>query len=223
MKNTILLLSFLLFIINARCQEVKSVQLKTPSHRNEIAAGYGYVTREQLLNGFGKTSKLYIVNDSNRYTLASTIAYKLFGNYNNVSFGAPKRTGALMLTYRRSVLPWLTIGITVGYEHEKKELMSGGAAIGMYKRTSVTLAPECQLIYTRKGLVTYYGFLGVGSAFITGKYTSNSSSATYKYTANMVNPQITPLGIKVGKRLSGLGEIGFGYKGILHLGLAYTM
>ena len=127
-----------------------------------------------------------------------------------------------MHTYRRMVLPWLTIGITAGYEQEITDLVSGYATIGHYKRSAFALAPECQVIYKQKGIITYYGFIGVGNAFIKGKYTSKTSNAMETYTANYANPQITPFGIKAGKKLCGFGEVGFGYKGIVHLGVGYN-
>src|ERR1035437_6845866 len=100
------------------------------------------------------------------------MAYKLFGSYEAVHFGVRRRTGAMCVSYRRVVLPWLSIGLTAGFENETRDLTYGYGAIGKYSRSCFSLSPECQLIYKHRGIITYYGFLGIGNAFITGKYTS---------------------------------------------------
>lgn len=221
-------------VFTCQAQETATVPkaAAVPKIKNEISAGYGYITRENTLNGMFNFSKKYSLNDSNSYILSKLITYKLFGNYDHVRFGKTTRSGAMMINYRHNFLPWLSGGVTAGYENESVELYienkdangkySGTSAIGKYSRSSFTLAGELQFIYKQLGLKTYYGIFGLGNAFITGKYTSKTSDATERYSAIYINPQITPFGMRVGKKLAGFGEIGFGYKGIIHLGAAYS-
>jgi hypothetical protein len=221
MKRVSILCLLLLSIVVSYAQSIRVQEVKRSVEKNELSLGYGYITRDNFLNGFGRISRKLIINDSLKYRLNSADAYKLFGTDKSVGYGTLKSSGAFFGSYRHTVLPWLSVGLTAGFEKETKDLQIGGNAVGLYTRYVITIAPELQARYYHKGLTTMYGALGIGNTFVNEQYTSLTSDKHIDATDNYAGFQVSPIGLKVGKKLSGFGEIGFGYKGVVQLGISY--
>lgn len=208
-------------VCNAYAQKIRVQEPKKYTNKNEFSLSYGYVTRDNFLTNPVRFVKVYKLNDSLRYDMRKADAYKLFGTDKSVGYGSFRSSGALFGSYRRNLLQWLSVGLTAGVEKETKDLLIDGAKAGLYTRCVVTIAPELQARYYHKGLTTMYGAFGLGNSFVSEQYTSLTSDKHIDATDNYAGFQISPIGIKVGRKLNGFGEIGFGYKGMVQLGISY--
>ena len=79
---------------------------------------------------------------------------------------------------------------------------------------TMTTAVEGTWFFLRKPGIKLYAMTGVG--FYTMKASlDNYVTAT---TTHVPSAQITPIGIRFGKKMSVFAEIGYGYKGIINTG-----
>jgi len=126
------------------------------------------------------------------------------GNLITSSWGVP------VLTYRYYLTRGVTLGLGIGYE----DIPTWG--------TFVTIAPELSFAYmdTRHARVRVklYGSVSYGVALFQNKElqpgeANNSGPWAYGF-------QATPIGIRVGRQFAGFFEVGMGYKGIFHGGIA---
>lgn len=195
-------------------------------HQGNI--GYGYATLDHARNGFFRVTKEFHLPDDLNQPSAETA---------NILFGAPaadlevvgaKRTGAMVLSYRYGLLKWLSVGIAAGYEQETKTVnfidrsnKNRRTDVGDFKRNVYTIAAELQPVYKRFPMATLYGIFGVGNGHIIERVTNTATSKSLSASGNETAVQLTPFGISVGKKIRGHAEFGYGYKGIVHLGLGY--
>ncbi len=205
----------------AFAQKIRVQEPKQSAYKNEVALSYGYVTRDNFLTNPLRFVKVYKLNDSLRYDMRKADAYKLFGTEKSVGYGSFRSSGALFGSYRRNLFQWLSVGLTAGFEKESKDLVIEGMNVGLYTRYVFTIAPELQARYYHRGATTMYGALGIGNSFVSEQYTSLTSDKHLDATDNYAGFQVSPIGIKVGRKLNGFGEIGFGYKGMVQLGISY--
>ena len=110
-----------------------------------------------------------------------------------------------------------TFFINVSHEFIQKEDLSSNANV-------TTLAVEVKPIYYNGKLIELYGFAGLGARYYSEKLTSgenNTYGKTDSYPTFLPNTQWTPIGVHVGKKLSGFLELGVGYKGLINGGISY--
>jgi len=126
------------------------------------------------------------------------------GNLVTSSWGAPA------ITYRYYLTRNVTIGLGLGYE----DIPTWGIF--------VTVAPELTFAYldTRRARVRVklYGAVSYGVTMFQNKTlqpgeADNSGPWAYGF-------QATPFGIRVGRQFAGFVEVGMGYKGLVHGGIA---
>jgi hypothetical protein len=120
-------------------------------------------------------------------------------------------TGTFSLTYRYYVSPVVTLGMSFGYER-----ISNWADF-------ISFIPEVTVRYldTKNNHATrvrLYGSFGYGLTLLNDLHTGpgkvdESGAKPYGF-------QVTPIGIRIGRQFAGFMEIGAGYKGIFHGGIA---
>lgn len=82
-----------------------------------------------------------------------------------------------------------------------------------------TLAPEAKLMYLNpNNMLNIYGLVGIG---VTLGLFKDYEDRSNDVTATHFNFQLTPLAIEYGEKTKGFAELGFGYKGILNVGVKY--
>ena len=132
--------------------------------------------------------------------------------------------GNVFLTYRFiSLNEYLMWGGTVGYGTSSSDVYYMATKTGVMDRQFITGAFELQFRYVNDGPFQMYSGLGVGLTMGQEHYNAIDASAT-SGDRTMVLPgyQINVVGVRFGRRLAGYLELGFGYKGIMNVGLAYT-
>ncbi len=191
------------------CAQVSSAQeLKGDQ---ELSASYGRESGTDMIRGFsGARSR-----PSGDY-----------GSYNSGTFNS----GSMFVTYRYALCKRLIFGATLGTEFVSFNHYSNNgprdlppALLGQYKANITTLAFELKPVYYNGSLVQLYGIVGLGGRYYSEHQVSGQSTGgTLDYFPNLfLNSQWTPIGARIGKKLSGFAEFGLGYKGLVSAGVCY--
>ena len=134
--------------------------------------------------------------------------------------------GNIFLTYRFTPLnEYISYGSTVGYGASSAEVYYMAMLQGTVNRTFYTAAFEFQVRYVNDGPFQMYSGAGVGITYGLEDFTANPDAVGMNSkNSSMILPgyQINLVGVRFGKRLGGYLEFGFGYKGVVNLGLAYS-
>jgi len=196
MKKLILfLISFLSVTIAAQAQD----RLK----HHEIAVGYGFLGTSEMIGIFSDV-------------LATAITG---GNYSKTD---NKWSGNLIASYKFTPTSRLGLGITYAHTRNTAIINIHDVPSGKATTNYHTLAAEVQYNYISRGYFRLYSGVGAGITSYTEKYEPNSGSKE-KNTAGHFNFQVSPIGVKLGNRIGGMAELGFGYKGLFSAGLFVRM
>lgn len=195
--KTIKMLSVLLIL---SCMHPLMAQEKGSS---EFSLGYGLATSTQFVYDIGDMW-------GSIFTLG------------NVTYDREKSSGAIHLGYKYSIGNKFTLGAVFVYEQVNNDVKSGNDLLGKNVNRFYTLALESDFRYISKEKFQMYSGLGLGYTF--GNQDFEASAATEQdadYQVHLINFQITGIGVRVGKSFGGFAELGFGYKGIINLGISY--
>jgi len=126
--------------------------------------------------------------------------------------------GDFQLGYKYSPSPRIAVGATFAYAYNNSDAYINNTKNGEFDDNYFTFAAELEYRYVSQPKLVLYGSVGAGATIMKQKYTSDtgkSSDADKTY----FNFQVSPIGIKYGNRFGVFGELGFGYKGILSVGI----
>ena len=133
--------------------------------------------------------------------------------------------GNVFLTYRYiSLNEYLMWGGTVGYGTTSSDVFYMAVNQGTIDRQFITGAFELQFRYVNDGPFQMYSGLGLGVTYGMEHFTASDDSGINSGDRSMILPgyQVNVVGVRFGNRLAGYLELGFGYKGIMNVGLSYT-
>lgn len=123
----------------------------------------------------------------------------------------------------------LALGGAAGVASEKGTISataSPSSISGTYSVSNTTVALELYYIYFFRKYLEVYTFAGLGPAFSAIETTASTPSSGYTSTTSSleaVKAQYTPIAVRVGGRLAGYAELGYGYKGVFNFGLSYKL
>ncbi len=144
-----------------------------------------------------------------------SVAYGYWSAYSLIN-GTPysASSGVGMLNYKYYLGTKFTLGMTVGYENISD--------LGSY----FTFAPEFSYTYmdTKDDRIRLklYGGGGFGMTIFDDFNTySNVYAHHYDESGPKVTGYVSPIGMRIGRKLGGFVELGFGYKGLVHGGISY--
>ncbi len=218
-----------LFIAAGLLSFTANAQTELLKGKQEIAVSYGYGTHEMVRDGWGSIPYKSMSEGSDGY-LRDDMTANLFGSTTPYAhFNDKQYAGALFVNYYFSPVSWISVGIGSGLEMHRAGLTTADPdpaikreiRIGSYTRRAFTVAPELRLAYGRKPLVNFYALLGLGSTFAFERVENDATGQKITMNDNYFTFQVTPFGIRLGKKLSGFAELGYGYKGIMRLGASY--
>lgn len=136
-----------------------------------------------------------------------------------------KGSGAIFLTYRHMFrnenIFW---GLTAGMSKSSWQIYNIGSDVGELKRQFYTFAIEFEYRYRNQGVVQMYS--GVGLGFTYGSETLTSTDpgvAESTGSLNQLGYQVNAIGVRIGKKFGGFAEFGYGYKGIINIGLSLQL
>ncbi|RLD71800.1 MAG: hypothetical protein DRJ10_19140 [Bacteroidetes bacterium] len=135
-------------------------------------------------------------------------------------------SGIINLIYRYvSENEMMFLGISGSYNQTVGDIYNVGQLEGELNREFITVAVEGQYRYQNMNKVQLYSGIGIGYTF--GNETLNppasSGNATSIGSINSIAWQINAIGIRVGKSFAGFAEFGYGYKGIVNVGLSLQL
>ncbi|MDI6699221.1 MAG: hypothetical protein QME85_09845 [Candidatus Saccharicenans sp.] len=169
--------------------------------RHEFSAGYGMVTTSQIVDIF-----------TNILLISITIgqAAKVDNKY----------PGAFVFSYKYSSGSRLGFGLTFAVDRASGNLAMSGVPVGTYTENYYTGALEMDYRYINRENFCLYSGLGVGLTVRKGEYRySETSTSSDSYPV----VQVTLLGFRVGNKIALFGELGGGYKGVVHGGMRFTL
>jgi hypothetical protein len=180
-----------------------SVQAQCPSDKGqlEIAASYGTVTGDQVSIGAAENNK-----------------------------GLTYHSGASSVTARYFMFSCLAFGFSGGIVQEKgryNDAFHPSVITSTYSQSSTTIALEGYYVYFFRKYLEVYTLLGFGPSFTTVTTVTNPTLYTAGFTTTAshdgLKMQYDPIGVRVGGRLGGFVEAGFGYKGLVNAGISYKL
>lgn len=177
------------------------VSTSVAQEKNSISLGYGFLSLEQAAYSLG-TSLLGAASGPKRGA--------------DMSLGF---TGPLVLSYHRTMennQRFSLGGSLVLFDHGKVTHKEDGDIVSF---NAFTFAPEAKFKYLNSdNKFNIYGLLGAGVTFLQSKDYEDSNNDKSSVHFNF---QATPLGIEYGGSVKGFAELGFGYKGILNVGVNF--
>lgn len=170
---------------------------------------------------------------------------EFYGVTNTSKMGFPYcYSGAWFFTYRFFLTDHIAIGLSGGFDNVKGDVTQGNPKyngghdgnIGVYAHNCYTIAPEFFVKYAGWNVIMFYGYMGLGysTSSITRGYSSDVIARTYQngvvtYQLPPLEPdqnfsvyklQVTPIGIRAGSTVAAFIEVGYGYKGLVNMGLS---
>lgn len=135
-----------------------------------------------------------------------------------------KSIGFLEAGYRYQISDRFKVGADVGFMNENRTVTytkNGTTKADTTKSTTryVTVLPNVQFSYIKTAIIDFYGSASVGVIFAQTSYKNMNTRGNNTGFAFQVNP----VGIRVGKKLGGFLEAGFGYKGLINAGLSLKL
>jgi len=134
--------------------------------------------------------------------------------------------GNINLTYRYvSENEMLFYGISGSYNKTKGEIYNIGQFEGDLTRIFITIAIEGQYRYQNMNKVQLYSGIGIGYTFGSETLVPPSEGGKADSSGNINNIawQINAIGIRIGNSIAGFAEFGYGYKGIVNIGLSIQL
>ena len=167
----------------------------------------------KIIVNFGGGAVPEIIEDTNE------LAEVLFADGTRTSETA--MSGTFSIQYDRIIASKYSVGVSFIFENVTKDvtvtLPSNATYNDAYKADYLTILMNGSYIYKSKPTLELYGKLGIGVSFSQEKYLRENRTAERALLAY----QISPIGIRAGKRVFFQAEAGFGYVGILSIGVGY--
>lgn len=156
-------------------------------------------------------------------TISRPYGVDVFGHYiQKGAWGTHETYGTYHLGYKLHITPRQSLGLNYVYERQQHHTEHSGdpmdKTITHATNEYHTLMADMTQYWKKGKWVNLYSTLGLGACFFSKTYPKYPER--YEQHIRLAY-QITPLGIRVGKALSGFAEIGYGYKGVFCGGLSY--
>jgi len=171
---------------------------------------------------------------SNKYQWDLSVSYGLISTSqfaaNNNTDGdkmIASSSGASFFTVRYFLFNRLAICASGGVSGEKgryNDPYNPSFITSGYQLNTTTIAVELYYIYFFRKYLEVYTFAGAGPSFTTTETNINATTSipasANTVSADIFKAQYTPIGIRLGGRLGGYAEVGYGYKGIFNFGIS---
>ncbi len=144
-------------------------------------------------------------------------ADKTLSEYYGAYHGKTYSSGYYSIGAEYPLLRWLSISADLGFDVIWHKIYNGetNRQTGIRRGASISFIPQAKFLFLNRETVRLYGYLGVGVITYLGHDLSENEATT-------ISGQYTPLGIEVGKRISGFAEFGYGamFSGV-RIGVSY--
>lgn len=164
----------------------------------EVYGAYGLGSAQEIVDGL------------------SDIATSL-GTAGLVGSNTDHRYGPIMLGVNYYLTPRLSAGVLYSNTSSRSVISGENTADSYYKNAYNVFMARTDYRYVNK-IVQLYSGISVGASFAKTKPDNVSNTKTASTTD--IAYQINALGIRAGKKIGAFAELGFGYNGILNLGVS---
>ncbi len=133
-------------------------------------------------------------------------------------------TAAFMASYAYALKPWMQLGATMLYAGAYDDVVyrPTGDKIAPARQHVFAVMPDVKFEYLRRKHITLYSgaSLGIAAAHSSGYdlVPNNEILEKWQYAAAY---QLTFFGLRVGNRVFGTTEVGYGYKGYINAGVGF--
>jgi hypothetical protein len=193
MKKSIIACTLLLtlFSITTQAQEAS---------KHEIRVSYSDGIPTTLVDGF-----------------ANALAAAFLGQKTNSKTSS---FGNIGLGYRNQMTNRIRVGADITFQQEKTEITDKDNKI-IQKTNSryIMVMPTFSFSYAKTAWIDFYGEAAAGA--VLDDHTQTGGTNTTSQNTIDFAFQINPIGLRVGKKIGGFLEAGFGYRGFVNLGLNY--
>lgn len=189
MKKLLLLL--LLFLCVS--QRVAFAQEQDKEPRHEIFAGYGVLSLQVMGNYFGN------------FFIGS-----FFGTGQDMSSAGP-----VMLGYNYWAGEKISIGVTGSYTTFSARFNESGELD--FRNRYYTIVPRVDYHWAKRENVNVYSGLGLGASLLHTHYGKGRTNPKDLGVGAAI--QVNCVGIRVGRKVGGFFEMGFGFNGLVNAGI----
>ena len=122
------------------------------------------------------------------------------------------------IAYRYFLSDRVGVGACVAFGTEQSDGVVNATLDGHLHRFNTTLAGEFKYNYMNYGYFKLYGLAGAGVLYLHQSY-APLSRPKEDNSICYFDFQLSPVGVKVGTTFGGFAELGFGYRGVLNVGV----
>ncbi len=179
-----------------------SAQLRAQDLKTKISVGYGIIT----------------VPANENLSIAGGVFNSIISNQQT----STTSTGALGIQVDRDLTERFSVGANLIYQGIEKDI-TGTNYKENQQYTYITILPSGTYSYVHKPGFDFYGRVGLGVSFKKAESTIVNQGVTTSADANKTDfaYQISPIGIRAGKKFFFKAEAGYGYMGVLSIGIGY--
>lgn len=149
--------------------------------------------------------------------IATAIGKAIIGSLAGYTRGDIKSGGAFSLSYLLPSKSNLSFGVDLVYQATETTYETSGGVQKAGDDTWFTVMPRLDYRYINKPNFQLYSNLSAGITMLTSKLDGEKDSGS------AFGFHISPLGIRAGDKVAFFGELGFGFRGLLHAGLAVKL
>jgi hypothetical protein len=123
------------------------------------------------------------------------------------------------LTYKYAIKNNWNILVDGYYQQIDTKIIAPGGEPGKAEYSYYTIGVGTDYSYLHKGIFRLYSGVAAGYTFEDASYSGSVTGDDSN--GGFFNFHLNALGVRVGNKLAGRAEIGFGYKGIINAGISY--
>lgn len=132
-----------------------------------------------------------------------------------------KSSGMWGIGYKYHINNRFSAGMEVSYLSSSKDInfKKSDDEYNVHRKSSFLLIlPTAQYHYLNREKLQLYGNIGLGVLNYSIKEDKDVGSEAFDENYTSFAFQVNPIGLRVGKRIGGFAELGFGFKGIINIG-----
>ncbi len=126
------------------------------------------------------------------------------------------KTPIVNLTFKYAIIDNLFLDADYSFQKTRKKSLKDDVIMGYSSDDYHSFGFGAEYHFLNKKIVQLYSGLSLGCTF------QNNYSDFYKSENDLdFNFHLNAIGVRVGKKIAGTAELGFGYKGLINLGVSY--
>jgi hypothetical protein len=188
-----------------------AAQQSIPPDRHEVYASYGLVSAQDVLE-VGK--QLFVSIGS------GVVAAIVTGGDVKLRDTHASGSGLYGVGYNYFIGKGFKLGFSAQYARYDVGRSFSNDLTADETDTWITFLVEPKGQWVDGRVAQLYSGFGIGASFYTSEGRSSAREEVFKNNMTIFSFQVTPIGVRFGRAVGGQLELGFGYKGLINLGLS---